>query len=358
MNQNKVLTGLLFLSAVMLSSVAAYYSIAGLAAIFAAAVIPIVMMGSVLEVSKLVVASWLYRNWQDTPKMLRTYFVSAIVVLMLLTSMGIFGFLSKAHLDQNLVSGDVTSKLALIDEKIHIEKENIDANRKIITQLDSQVNETIARSTDESGATRSAALRRSQAKERSQAQAQILSAQEKVNRLNEERAPIAAEVRSVEAEVGPVKYIAQLIYGQEAGSDTLEKAVRLVILMIVFVFDPLAVLMFIAVNSDMKKQSVSHNIQTEPNVNNEKHFDHLDPELFDEWIGQDVDTETVVEVIEPIETIDFSSIPEVSGDFFPDVIVEHPARKMHVQVNDAVTIETLGAIKHDRGMHGIFTTNF
>lgn len=287
-------TTLLLINAFLLSSIAAYYSIAGLVAIFAAAVIPIIVMGTILEVSKIVVTSWVYRNWQTASRVLKYYFVGAIIVLMFLTSMGIFGFLSKAHSDQNLVSGDVLAKLAVFDEKIKTEKENIDANRKIITQLDLQVNEAISRTgaTDTSGrgVDRSVSIRRAQAKERQTAQEAILSSQAKIAKLNEERAPIAAEVRAVEAEVGPIKYIAQLIYGQEATSqDTLEQAVRWVIILIVTVFDPLAVGMFIAYNQTMyhkriikphneshmihepePEESVSHVIQNEPNVNNEK----------------------------------------------------------------------------------------
>ena len=249
---------LLLATAFCLSSVAAYYSIAGLVAIFAAAPIPIIVMGSVLEVSKLVVASWLYRNWQQTKFLMRSYFVTAIIVLMLLTSMGIFGFLSKSHIDQNLASGSVVAQLSIIDEKIKTEKENIDANRKIIAQLDEQVNQTLARSRTEAGAARSAGLRSRQAKERKAAQEEILSAQAKVAKLNEERAPIAAQVRGVEAEVGPIKYIAQLVYGQEATDQaTLEQAVRWVIILIVLVFDPLAVLMFIAYNQSVHHQRIA-----------------------------------------------------------------------------------------------------
>lgn len=253
---------LLLVNAFLLSCIAAYYSIAGLVAIFAAAVIPVVVMGSILEVSKIVVTSWVYRNWTSTGIALRSYFVGAIVVLMLLTSMGIFGFLSKAHSDQSLVSGDVQAQIAVFDEQLRTERENIDANRKIIAQLDSQVNETIARTSksDTTGASvsRSVAIRRAQAGERKAAQEAILSAQAKIAKLNEARAPIAAKVREVEAEVGPIKYIAQLIYGQEATSqDTLEQAVRWVIILIVTVFDPLAVGMFIAYNQSVARRKLS-----------------------------------------------------------------------------------------------------
>ena len=246
---------LLFITALSLSAVAAYYSIMGLVAIFAAAAIPIFIMGSLLEASKLVVASWLYRTWKEIPILMKSYFTFALVVLMLLTSMGIFGYLSKAHLDQAIPSGDVQAKLALIDEKIKTEKENINAARKAITQLDQQVDQTIARTTDAAGADRSIAIRRGQQGERNKLLTEIGTAQTKIAKLQEERAPIAAEVRKVEAEVGPIKYIAALLYGDNPETDLLEKAVRWVIIMIVIVFDPLAVLMLVAANWQMKKDA-------------------------------------------------------------------------------------------------------
>ena len=248
------MTYLLFTVALSLSALAAYYAVMGLVAIFAAAVVPIALMGSLLEASKLVVASWLYRNWKEIPKLMKSYFVVALVVLMMLTSMGIFGFLSKAHLDQAIPSGDVQSKLALLDEKIKTEKENINASRKELTQLDAQVDQTIARTTEASGTDRAIAIRRGQQKDRARILNEIGQAQAKIAKYNEERAPIASEVRKVEAEVGPIKYIAALIYGDESSTDTnmLEKAVRIVTILIVIVFDPLAVLLLIAANWNLK----------------------------------------------------------------------------------------------------------
>ena len=246
------MTYLLFAVALGLSAVAAYYAVVGLIAIFAAAVIPIAIMGSLLEASKLVVASWLYRNWKEIPLLLKSYFTVALVVLMLLTSMGIFGFLSKAHLDQAIPTGDVQSKLALIDEKIKTEKENINASRKELSQLDAQLDQTISRTTDQGGTERAIQIRRNQQKDRNRILTEIGSAQTKIAKLNEERAPIASEVRKVEAEVGPIKYIAQVIYG-DADTDLLEKAVRFVTILIVLVFDPLAVLMLVAANWQWRK---------------------------------------------------------------------------------------------------------
>jgi hypothetical protein len=254
------MTYLLFASALSLSAVAAYYSVMGLVAIFAAAPLPIFIMGTLLEACKLVVASWLYRSWKEVPLLMKSYFTMALAVLMILTSMGIFGYLSKAHLDQAIPSGDVAAKLSLIDEKIKTEKENLNASRKELNQLDVQVNETISRSgtstnanTATSGVERSIAIRRAQQKDRERILKEIGAAQTKISQLNEERAPIATEVRKVEAEVGPIKYIAALIYGDNPETDVLEKAVRWVIIMIVIVFDPLAVLMLVAANWQLRK---------------------------------------------------------------------------------------------------------
>jgi hypothetical protein len=252
------MTYLLFAVALSLSAISAYYAVMGLIAIFAAAVVPIAIMGSLLEVSKLTVASWLYQNWKAIPKLLKTYFTIALVVLMLLTSMGIFGFLSKAHLDQAVPTGDVAAKLALIDEKIKTEKDNLNASRAELNQLDQAVNQTMSRTTEASGAERAVQIRRSQQKDRARILSEIGTTQTKIAKLQEERAPIASEVRKVEAEVGPIKYIAAIIYSENASEEVLEKAVRIVTLMIVFVLDPLAVLLLVAANWNMKHHRHEH----------------------------------------------------------------------------------------------------
>ena len=245
---------LLFFTAFVLSGIAAYYSVIGLIAIFSAAAIPVAIMGGSLEAAKLVVASWLYRYWKSIPFLMKAYFTSALVILMIITSMGIFGFLSKAHSDQSLVSGDVTAKIAVYDEKIKTAKENIDANRKALKQMDEAVDQVMARSTSETGADKAVAIRRAQQKERGRLLAEIETYQKTVSSLNEARAPIAAEVRKVEAEVGPIKYIAAMIYGDNPDENSLERSVRWLIILLIAVFDPLAVLMLIAANLTQIKQ--------------------------------------------------------------------------------------------------------
>lgn len=241
-----ILAYLLLLTGLTISAVAIYYSVVGLTAIFSAAIIPIIVMGASLEVAKLVCASWLKANWERAPRFIKYYMTIAVVVLMLITSMGIFGFLSKAHNDQNLVSGDVTSKIAIYDEKIKTAKDNIDANRKALKQMDEAVDQVMGRSSDEKGAEKAVAIRRSQQKERARLQSEIAAEQKIVAAISEERAPIAAEVRKVEAEVGPIKYIAKFLYGDHgADENMLEKAVTWIIILIVVVFDPLAVIMLL-----------------------------------------------------------------------------------------------------------------
>jgi hypothetical protein len=166
--------------------------------------------------------------------------------------MGIFGYLSKAHSDQSLVSGDSMSKVAIYDEKIKTARENIDVNRKALKQMDEAVDQVMGRSTSETGADKSVALRRAQQKERGRLLAEISAEQKTITSLNEARAPLAAEFRKIEAEVGPIKYIAALVYGDNPDANVLEKAVRLVIIMIVLVFDPLALTLILAANKQFE----------------------------------------------------------------------------------------------------------
>ena len=244
---------LTFLSAIALSAVAAYYSVVGLAAIFPGSYLPVVIMGSVLEASKLVTVSWLYNNWKQCPILIKTYLCMAVTILMLITSMGIFGFLSKAHLEHSSDNAPLLNKIAILDEKIKTEKENVDANRKILKQYDEIVDQTMGRTTDEKGTDKAQAIRRTQQKDRNRILQEINQSQTTIARYSEERAPLSNELKKTEADVGPIKYIAALLYNETVNVDILDKAVRLVILLIIVVFDPLAVLLLIAANMSMRK---------------------------------------------------------------------------------------------------------
>jgi hypothetical protein len=247
-----IFVAILFIVAISLSAVAAYYSIVGLTAIFAAAAIPVAVMGGTLEVTKLVTASWLYRNWKTGPTLLKAYFISAVMILMLITSLGIFGYLSKAHVEQAIPLGDVSQSISLIDSRIAIEQSRIDANKKTLQQMDATVDEIMSRSTNEAGAAKSLQVRRSQQKDRNRILDEIEVAQKKILELNTEKAPLAAKIRNIEAEVGPIKYIASFVYGN-TDQALIERAVTWMIILIIVVFDPLAVLLLIAANHSLSQ---------------------------------------------------------------------------------------------------------
>jgi hypothetical protein len=205
-----------------------------------------------MEVAKVTVTLWLHEYWQYCKRSMKIQLTFSVIVLMFITSMGIFGFLSKAHLDQAVPTGDVAAKVQILDEKIKTERETIDSARRAIAQMDSAVDQTLGRSTNEQGADKAVQIRRSQARERATLQNEIAQAQKKIAAYNEERAPIASELRKVEAEVGPIKYIAALIYGDNPDANLLEKAVRWVIIILVLVFDPLAIMMVLAATESIK----------------------------------------------------------------------------------------------------------
>ena len=302
-----------FLTAITISSVAIYYSVAGLVAIFAAAAVPIIIMGTSLEVGKLVTAVWLHKNWKKAPLFLKTYLSIAVVVLMLITSMGIFGFLSKAHVDQNLSSDTVTQRIEIIDNKIKAENSYIVRQKDVLTRLSGQdkgnesrfnqdiqieqkkiddaykrlevLDADVKAYTDQGtgffkgdNVKRGLEVRKCQQPERDRINQQITTAQENINKLRAqinstlasntveikaieknifdaqgrieqlviEQEPLKGQLMKLESEVGPIRYIAEFVYGEKADRNLLEEAVRWVIITIIFVFDPLAVLLLIA----------------------------------------------------------------------------------------------------------------
>jgi hypothetical protein len=241
-----ILATLLLLSGLSISVVAIYYSVMGLMAIFSAAAIPIAIMGVSLEIGKLVIASWIKAYWEKAPLLMRSYGVVSVCILMMITTLGCFGYLSKAHSDQTLVSGDVQAKIAIYDEKIKTARENIETDRKQLRQMDEAVDQIMARSDSEKGAEKAATIRRSQQRDRNLLVKDIETNQVIISQLNDQSAPVRAENRKVEAEVGPIKYIAAVVYGSNPDSSILERAVTWVIILIVVVFDPLAVVMLLA----------------------------------------------------------------------------------------------------------------
>ena len=235
--------------ALCISAVAAYYSIVGLMAIFSASAVSIAIMGVVLEIGKLVTASWLYQNWTTVPKVLKYYLTSAVVVLMFITSMGIFGYLSKSHIDAGSNTSQVQIKIDRLNNYIKSEQKTIIRAEKQLQSLDDALDRYIELGAVSKGLNK----REEQQEERDKLTNMVNKSQVRIDELLDEKSVYDLEIKNFEVEVGPLKYISALIYGDEALT-FLENAVRWVILILVFVFDPLAVLLVIAANITIKQE--------------------------------------------------------------------------------------------------------
>jgi hypothetical protein len=254
-----------------IAGVAAWYSIAGLIAIFSGSVVPIAIMGGVLEVGKLVTAAWLHANWTVSPWWMRGYLTSAVIVLMLITSLGIFGFLSKAHLEHSIQSqgGNEIASEAL-ERRIERKQRVIDDAETVLSQLDAQV-QTLIDYDRIRGKDGAMAVRKEQKEERAELNAQIDEATDEVITLNKQLDYGKQKQLQIEVEVGPLKYIAELIYGEENAEDNFDKAVRFVIMLLVFVFDPLAVVLLLAATTEFRREQTSKmfyddgNLKVDPN---------------------------------------------------------------------------------------------
>ena len=247
--KNHKLSLLTFVTSLAIAAVAAWYSIIGLTTIFSAAVIPIIIMGIVLEIGKLVAAAWVYNHWRETSILLRTYLVSAIVVLMLITSMGIYGFLSKSHIDAGINTGEISVKIERVENRIASEQRQIDRAEKNILEMDTTLEKTEYGFFDDSRLEE----RKRQSVEREQLNSIITKSENSIDDLLDKKSEYELEVKNFEVEVGPIKYIAALIYGDEA-TNYLDNTVRYVILLLIFVFDPLAVLLLISANMSYRKE--------------------------------------------------------------------------------------------------------
>ena len=238
-----VLALVTLITALGISAVAAFYSIVGLMAIFSASALSIAVMGIVLEIGKLITASWLYQNWKRVPFLLKSYLTIAVVILMFITSMGIFGYLSKAHIDQGSGTSELYVKVERLDNRIASERKIIKRAETQLSALDSALDKYLELGAVSKGLKK----REDQEQERNALTDNINNAQGRIDKLLDEKSEYKLQINSFEVEVGPLKYISALVYGDEA-LDYIDTAVRGVILILVFVFDPLAVLLIIAAN--------------------------------------------------------------------------------------------------------------
>jgi len=249
--------------ALSISAVAAYYSIVGLMAIFSASAASIAIMGIVLEVGKLITASWLYQNWKTVPKLLKYYLTTAVVVSMFITSMGIFGYLSKSHIDAGTGTDELYIKVERLENRIESEKKNIVRAEKQLEQLDNALDRYVELGAVSKGLNK----REEQEDERNSLTDLVNKSQQQIDVYLDTKSEYDLQIKSFEVEVGPLKYISALIYGDDA-LNFLDNAVRIVILILVFVFDPLAVLLVIAANISIREvQNRRRNINRKKNKN-------------------------------------------------------------------------------------------
>lgn len=247
--KNTILAVIVFLTGISLSTVAAFYSIIGLTTIFAGAFWPIIIMGTVLEISKLVSVSWLHHNWKETPKSVKCYMIVAILILMLITSMGIFGFLSKAHIEQQLkLNTGVSTEIEKVDNLIRIKEDAIKDFDKQISVIDNSINGMIEKGRNKD----SLAASDKQKKTREELVKKKNKEIEDLNELKTKKIAFGSEYKKLEAEIGPLKYVAEFFYG-ESSNKTVDNAVTYMILLIIFVFDPLAIFLLIAFNQNIQK---------------------------------------------------------------------------------------------------------
>ena len=243
-----MLFGLLtLLVALAISAVAAYYSIVVLMAIFAGATTAIAIMGIVLEIGKLICASWTFQNWKTSPLSLRTYFISAIVVLMLITSLGIFGFLSRAHITQSSPTALISERIERIDLKVDQRKTQINRYQGRLDTLDQALQRYIELGAISKGLSKIGAMDN----ETNLLKTKIEGLENEIDDLSDEKYGLKTELNLAEVEVGPIRYVASMLY-DDVSESQLEEAVRWIIILLIFVFDPLAVVLVIAANISLR----------------------------------------------------------------------------------------------------------
>jgi len=299
---------LTFLAALSLAAVSGWFSIVGFMAIYAGAPMYALIMGVVVEAAKLVTTSWLYRNSKTASWKIKGPLLYFTIALMTATSIGVFGFLSKAHLEQGAATIDNGPRIERLNQQIEREKSNIADNQKIITQLDATVDSFLGKDRTD----RSLAVRKSQAPQRKQLREEIDASQRRIDDLSTEKMKYESEVRKMQLEVGPIRYIAELVYGvQEDSAKNVEAAVRMFTLLLVSTLDPLAIVLLIAAN---------HSLALRKKEDESKIFEDEE----DNVESREVHSESIlvgVPTVAPTETIR-EEVPVVQTILWPDLIHE------------------------------------
>ena len=336
---------LALITAICISGVAAYYSIVGLTAIFSGVFIPIIIMGTVLEFGKIITTVWLHTHWERVGWIIRGYLMTAVVVLMFITSMGIFGFLSKAHIDATGSVGDNQLIVEQLDQQIAVERQRIADSQRVIAQMDTAINNILNQSSNAKTiesqrggqiANQASTLRNNQRKERESLNKTIDDTNKRIAEINSQKLILQQSQARVEAEVGPIKYIAQLIYGDSINKDLLERAVRWVIIIIVAVFDPLAVCLILAVTMaiSVNKKEREHEIRQEVgSKNNEEDSRRTQEETATRDISGDTQGAVPAPIAEPV-------IQYIDREVIVEKIIEVPVVEYKtIEVEKIVEVE-------------------
>jgi hypothetical protein len=228
-----------------LATTAAYFSIVGLMTIFSGAALSIAFMATVLEFGKIVSAAWLHYEWDRINNLVRAYFTGAVIILMLITSMGIFGYLSKAHIDAAVTGDSFSLEASILDKRLDGKQLQLDNLTGRLESLDYVLQTSQPKDRNY--------VNKVQTTERNEINASIDLLVDDIVELNEKKMPILRQQLDQEAELGPVKYIADMIYGDDAES-YYDNAVRWIILTIIFVFDPLAIMLLIVSTAAFKRE--------------------------------------------------------------------------------------------------------
>ena len=321
---------LTLITALSIAGVAAWYSIVGLMAIFAGAVIPIAIMGAVLEIGKLVTAAWLHQNWKRTSLWMKSYLTLSVLVLMVITSLGIFGFLSKAHLEHSIaIGGNNELRITQLERQIDRQQSIISDSETVLTQLDDQV-ATLIEYDRIRGPSGSIATRQAQAEERATLNENIDAAYLRIEEIQKALSPLQEERLAIEVEVGPLKYIAELIYGDLA-EDYFDEAVRFVIILLIVTFDPLAVVLLLAATQgfSMRKQEKMMIFNPDNVADIEDNLDIVNVDMSEYRVVEDSDKRTWNDFFEeaPIPTDDDLDDYEVVRDDPDEFDPTDPVRK-------------------------------
>ena len=313
------------LAALSLAAVADWFSIIGFMTIYAANPMHALIMGIVLALAKLVTTSWVYRNWKFADWKLKTPLIGFVVALMVATSIGTYGFLTKSHLDQGGGTIDNGAKVERLEQQIAREKSVIVDDEKVITQLDATINSYIGKDRTD----KSLAVRKSQAPQRKQLRDDIDASQKRIDTFSDERLKLQSEVRKQQLDVGPIRYIAELFYGVvDDATKNIEAAVRIFTLLITSTLDPLAVILLVAANHtllrirDEKENTIQ---ETESDAGYDNQRDHsFNEEIISEGITptSDISKENRMDIGLVERSSDPATKVPVHSEVFPEIMVD------------------------------------